>query len=396
MSIINEAALAAADIRKGKMIGDEIINMFGSYGLNMNHFANDYSTAFRQQGDTVQIPLPGAVGPVHTDAMDGTDDFRAGVKSASSAKLTLGLKHVSIELTAAEKTSGDALNKWMQQLAAAAVQDIQATLEATLLSGAAAGKVGVLNVGAASAFTKETLTKTIRPAVRRPGAEPHIWLESARYGSIIATDANGFSTEGPHYGFAGVHEYAMESAHLCGFAANPSAIAYASAIPGALAGMEQYTTRIALTLPEVGFTVLYLEWADPNNGTSYGGLFWLSDMTCAKDNSALLLAVDDTITTGKAFGVSPMSYNIAKTEVDTFTDLTTISGTASDASLTDDLTVVCAADWLDVQIVTTTGSANHKVQYKAAANASKSPRSAVVTVLYKGAYTQFTVTQARA
>lgn len=393
MLIINEGALTEAQIRSGKDIADDIVNTFGNYRLNMNLFSNDHTADFRSDGDSVTIPLKGRVGAPKTAVGDGNDDFCMSSKSGGSVTLRYELKYVSAPITVAERSSGVKAASWRQSLIESAVGSIMESVEGTMLAGAATGKVDVLNVGDAEQFTTRTLTRTVRPKIRKPGREPHVWLNTAEYAAVIPLDKEGFDPDGPHYGFSGLHEYEATTPGVVGFAANESAIAYASAAPSAIADLK-YNVCIALSLEEVGFSALYCEWDNLSNGTKYGGLFWLQAMTCAKDNSALLLTSTDSVATAmKPFGVESLDVDLpSSAAVSTFGDLTALYGVP--AAKKDNAQVVTSSDWLTVQLKTDASA----VQYKATANTGKRPRSAVVTVLYVDSnknqqYVQFTVTQ---
>lgn len=394
MEILNKAALTEAQINAGKDIADDLLNVFKSYSLNMGHFSNDYSSAFETEGATVVVPLKGGVGKPKTAKGDGSDDFRMGSKSGGSVTLNYTLRFVTAPLTPAERGNGAKLADWRESLAVSAVQDIQERLEDTLVAGAKKGKVGVLKVGDADSFTTRTMTRTIRPKVRKPGNEPHIWLNSDMYTAVIPLDKEGFDPDGAHYGFSGVHEYETHKDGIVGFATNESALAFASACPGSISSLQSYKTKIAFRLEEVGMSVLYVEWEDTNSGTEYGGFFWLEAMACAKDNSALLLTNKDGVATAlKPFGVESTDVTLsAATSVTTAAKLTALNGvTAADLARAD---VDSPAEWLTLSIK----SDGSEVQYKATANTAKKPRTTTFTVLYTDAdgnqhYTKGFVTQ---
>ena len=134
----------------------------------------------------------------------------------------------------------------------------------------------------------------MRPQVRKAGvAEPVVYLEGGHYASIIPLDREGFDTNGAHYGFSKVSEYTSFSDGVVGFAANQSALAVATRIPQSIMNNPAYITKYAYQIPELGVNVLYVEWANANNGTMNAGIFYLCGMELAKADAAAVLVTDE-------------------------------------------------------------------------------------------------------
>ena len=203
--------------------------------------------------------------------------------------MELTLKYVTCPLTIGELETGAKLSDFAQSLANDVVEDVQKTLEQKLIEN---GKQ--INVGSADEFTTSTLTKVVRPAVRKGGiAEPVVYLEGAHYASVIPMDKDGFDTNGAHYGFSKVSEYTSFTEGVVGFAANQSSVAVATRIPQSIMQNPAYITKYAYQLPEVGVNVLYVEWANANNGTMNAGLFYLCGMEVANSEGAAILTTDE-------------------------------------------------------------------------------------------------------
>lgn len=124
-------------------------------------------------------------------------------------------------------------------------------------------------------------------------AEPVVYLEGGHYASIIPLDREGFDTNGAHYGFSKVSEYTSFSDGVVGFAANQSALASATRIPQSIMNNPAYITKYAYQIPELGVNVLYVEWANANNGTMNAGIFYLCGMELAKADAAAVLVTDE-------------------------------------------------------------------------------------------------------
>ena len=186
------------------------------------------------------------------------------------------------------------LSNFAQALANDVVEEVQKTLEGKLLEGVTAGTVKNINIGDADSFTAATLTKKVRPQVRKAGvAEPVAYLEAAHYASVIPMDKDAFDPNTPHYGFTKISEYTSFTEGVVGFAASQSAVATATRIPQSLMSNPSYTTKYAYQLPELGVNVLYVEWANPNNGTQNAGMFWLQGMELAAADAAAVLTTDE-------------------------------------------------------------------------------------------------------
>lgn len=290
MIINNESIQTEAEAFKARVIGDAIVNAFGAHKINFSDFSNDFSGLYATAGSIIRVPLIGKTGGVKTANADGTDDFSIGSKSTEYKDIELTLKYVSCPLTIGEAETGAALSDFAQSLANDVVEDVQKTLESKLIAGVTAGSVKNINVGNADAFTTATLTKKVRPEVRKAGvAEPVVYLEGAHYASIIPLDREGFDTNGAHYGFSKVSEYTSFTDGVVGFAANQSAVAVATRIPQSIMQNPAYITKYAYQIPELGVNVLYVEWANANNGTMNAGIFYLCGMELAKTDAAAIL-----------------------------------------------------------------------------------------------------------
>ena len=268
--IINDSTIKTeAEAFKARIIGDAIVNAFGAHKVNFSDFSNDFSGLYGSAGSIIRVPLIGKTGGV-------------------------ALKYVSCPLTIGEAETGAALADFAQSLANDVVEDVQKTLEEKLLEGVTAGSVKSINVGDADSFTTATLTKKVRPRVRKAGvAEPVVYLEGGHYASIIPLDREGFDTNGAHYGFSKVSEYTSFSDGVVGFAANQSALAVATRIPQSIMNNPAYITKYAYQIPELGVNVLYVEWANANNGTMNAGIFYLCGMELAKADAAAVLVTDE-------------------------------------------------------------------------------------------------------
>lgn len=293
--IINDSTIKTeAEAFKARIIGDAIVNAFGAHKVNFSDFSNDFSGLYGAAGSIIRVPLIGKTGGVKTANADGTDDFSIGSKSTEYKDIELALKYVSCPLTIGEAETGAALADFAQSLANDVVEDVQKTLEEKLLEGVTAGSVKSINVGDADSFTTATLTKKVRPQVRKAGvAEPVVYLEGGHYASIIPLDREGFDTNGAHYGFSKVSEYTSFSDGVVGFAANQSALAVATRIPQSIMNNPAYITKYAYQIPELGVNVLYVEWANANNGTMNAGIFYLCGMELAKADAAAVLVTDE-------------------------------------------------------------------------------------------------------
>lgn len=289
--IINDSQIMTeAEAYKARVIGDAIVNAFGAHRVSFSDFSNDFSGVYGTAGSVIRVPLIGKTGGVKAAHADGTDDFSIGTKTAEHIDLELTLKYVTAPLTIGELETGAALSDWATSLANDVVEDVQKTLEQKLLNGVSAGKVKQIVVGSAEDFTTATLTKKVRPQVRKGGvAEPVVYLEGGHYASIIPLDREGFDVTGAHYGFSKVSEYTSFTEGVVGFAANQSAVAVASRIPQSLMSNPAYITKFAYQLPELGINVLYAEWANPNNGTITAGIFYLMGMELATKDAAAVL-----------------------------------------------------------------------------------------------------------
>lgn len=289
--IINDSQIMTeAEAYKARVIGDAIVNAFGAHRVSFSDFSNDFSGVYGTAGSVIRVPLIGKTGGVKAAHADGTDDFSIGTKTTEHIDLELTLKYVTAPLTIGELETGAALSDWATSLANDVVEDVQKTLEQKLLNGVSTGKVKQIIVGSAEDFTTATLTKKVRPQVRKGGvAEPVVYLEGGHYASIIPLDREGFDVTGAHYGFSKVSEYTSFTEGVVGFAANQSAVAVASRIPQSLMSNPAYITKFAYQLPELGINVLYAEWANPNNGTITAGIFYLMGMELATKDAAAVL-----------------------------------------------------------------------------------------------------------
>lgn len=303
MIINNSQIMTEAEAYKARVIGDAIVNAFGAHRVSFSDFSNDFSGVYGTAGSVIRVPLIGKTGGVKSAHADGTDDFSIGTKTTEHVDLELTLKYVTAPLTIGELETGAALSDWATSLANDVVEDVQKTLEDKLIQGVKDGKVKSIVVGDADSFTTATLTKKVRPQVRKGGvAEPVVYLEGGHYASIIPLDKEGFDTNGAHYGFSKVSEYTAFSEGVVGFAANQSAVAVASRIPQSLMQNPAYITKYAYQLPELGINVLYAEWANPNNGTMNAGIFYLCGMEIAKTDAAAVLVETEAATTSEEQG----------------------------------------------------------------------------------------------
>ena len=290
MIINNSQIMTEAEAYKARVIGDAIVNAFGAHRVSFSDFSNDFSGVYGTAGSVIRVPLIGKTGGVKSAHADGTDDFSIGTKTTEHVDLELTLKYVTAPLTIGELETGAALSDWATSLANDVVEDVQKTLEQKLIAGVSAGKVKEITVGSAEDFTTATLTKKVRPQVRKGGvAEPVVYLEGGHYASIIPLDREGFDVNGAHYGFSKVSEYTSFTEGVVGFAANQSAVAVATRVPQSLMQNPAYITKYAYQLPELGVNVLYAEWANPNNGTITAGIFYLMGMELATKDAAAVL-----------------------------------------------------------------------------------------------------------
>lgn len=290
MIINNSQIMTEAEAYKARVIGDAIVNAFGAHRVSFSDFSNDFSGVYGTAGSVIRVPLIGKTGGVKSAHADGTDDFSIGTKTTEHVDLELTLKYVTAPLTIGELETGAALSDWATSLANDVVEDVQKTLEQKLIAGVAAGKVKEITVGSAEDFTTATLTKKVRPQVRKGGvAEPVVYLEGGHYASIIPLDREGFDVNGAHYGFSKVSEYTSFTEGVVGFAANQSAVAVATRVPQSLMQNPAYITKYAYQLTELGVNVLYAEWANPNNGTITAGIFYLMGMELATKDAAAVL-----------------------------------------------------------------------------------------------------------
>lgn len=291
--LINDTQIKTdAEAFKARVIGDAILTAFGAHKVNFADFSNDVSSIYGNAGSTVRVPLIGKTGGAKTANADGTDDFSIGSKTISYKDIEMSLKYVTCPLTVGELETGAALSDFATALANDVVEGIQKELEEKMI----AADVQIINVGSADDFTAQTLTKKVRPAVRKAGvAEPVAYLEGAHYASVIPMDKDGFDPNTPHFGFTRISEYTPFTEGVVGIAASQSAVAVATRIPNSIMSNAAYQTKFAYQLPEVGVNVLYVEWCNPNNGTQTAGLFWLQGMEVASADAAAILATADTV-----------------------------------------------------------------------------------------------------
>lgn len=290
MLINSESIRNDAESFKATVIGDAIVNAFGAHKVNFSDFSNDLSGIYGTAGSVIRVPLIGKTGGAKTAHADGTDDFSIGSKTVAYKDIEMSLKYVTCPLTVGELETGAALSDFATSLANDVVESVQKELEDKLI---AAG-VQTINVGSADDFTTSTLTKKVRPAVRKPGiAEPVAYLEGAHYAAVIPMDKDAFDPNKPHYGFTKISEYSPYTEGVVGFAASQSAVAVATRIPQSIMGNAAYTTKYAYQLPELGVNVLYVEWSNANNGTQNAGLFWLQGMEVATSDAAAVLVTGD-------------------------------------------------------------------------------------------------------
>ena len=199
--------------------------------------------------------------------------FSASTKTVTKYDVELGLKYVTAPLTVSELESGAALSDFAEALANAAVAGIQRDLEDVI---SASQESIIID---SETFTASTLTKQIRPMVRKAGApEPVVYLTSDLYASVIPMDKDGFDPNTPHFGFSKIAEFSPVEHEIKGFAASKNSVVVATRIPNSLAQNPAYTTKYVVELPEVGVQMLYCEWSNPNNGTQTAGLFWLQGL----------------------------------------------------------------------------------------------------------------------
>lgn len=255
------------------IITDAVCNALNTHKINLHDFACDISGTHADAGSTIRIPVIKSVGTATAAKGDGTDDFSASTKTVEKCDVEMTLKYVTAPLSVAELESGAALSDFAEALANAAVAGIQRDLE-TLISSAPES----INIDSET-FTASTLTKTVRPMVRKAGApEPVVYLTSALYASVIPMDKDGFDPAVPHFAFSKIAEFSPVTQDIKGFAASKNAVAVATRIPNSLAQNPAYTTKYVVELPEVGVQMLYCEWSNPNNGTQTAGLFWLQGL----------------------------------------------------------------------------------------------------------------------
>lgn len=294
--IINDSNIQTeAEAFKATVIGDAIVNAFGAHKVNFSDFSNDFSEVYGNAGATIRVPLIGSTGGAKTANADGTDDFSISSKTVSYKDLNMSLKYVTCPLTVGELETGAALSDFATALANDVVAGVQAELEAKLI----AEGVQTVNVGDADTFTAATLTKKVRPLVRKPGVpEPVAYLEGSHYASVIPMDKDGFDVNTPHFGFTRINEYTPTTDGVAGFAASQSAIAVATRIPQSIMANAAYTTKYAYQIPELGVNVLYVEWCNANNGTQTAGIFWLQGLEVATADAAALLVTDEYQTEG--------------------------------------------------------------------------------------------------
>ena len=284
--LINDSQIQTeAEAYKARIIGDAIVTAFGAHKINFSDFSNDFSGVYGTAGSTIRVPLIGKTGGVKSANADGTDDFSIGTKTTQHVDLELSLKYVTAPLTIGELETGAALSDWATSLANDVVEDVQKTLEDKVIAN---GKTIV--VGSADDFTASTLIKKVRPEVRKAGvAEPVCYLEGGHYASVIPMDKDGFDANTPHFGFSKIAEYTSYNEGVVGFAASQSSVAVATRIPQSLMSNPSYLTKYAYQMPELGINVLYLEWANPSNGTMTAGLFYLMGMEVANGESCAVL-----------------------------------------------------------------------------------------------------------
>lgn len=269
---------------KQTIISDAISNALTTYKINLHDFACDVSGTHADAGSTIRIPVIKSVGTANDAAGDGTDDFSASTKTVAKYDVELGLKYVTAPLTVSELESGAALSDFAEALASAAVAGIQRDLESVM--DTVSKRIDV----DAETFTAQTLTKQVRPLVRKAGApEPVVYLTSDLYASVIPMDKDGFDANVPHFGFSKIAEFSPVESDIKGFAASKNAVAVATRIPNSLYQNPAYTTKYVVTLPEVGVSMLYCEWSNPNNGTQTAGLFWLQGMDVIDENAIAIL-----------------------------------------------------------------------------------------------------------
>ena len=290
MIISDSTIKTEADNMKATLVADALVSAFGAHRVSFTDFSADYSTVLGNAGSIIRVPLIGKTGGVKSAHADGTDDFSIGSKTTEHVDLELTLKYVTCPLTVGELETGAQFSDFVQSLANDVVEDVQKTLEQKLIEGVTAGKVKEITVGSADDFTTATLTKKVRPEVRKGGiAEPVCYLEGGHYASIIPLDREGFDVNGAHYGFSKVSEYTSFTEGVVGFAANQSAVAVATRVPQSLMNNTAYDVKYAFQLPEIGVNAMYAEWSNPNNGTRTAGIFYLCGMEIAKKDAAAVL-----------------------------------------------------------------------------------------------------------
>lgn len=258
---------------KQTIITDAVSNALTTHKINLHDFACDISGTHADAGSTIRIPVIKSVGTATDAKGDGTDDFSASSKTIEKHDVEMTLKYVTAPLSVSELESGAALSDFAEALANAAVAGIQRDLEDVISSSQESITID------SETFTASTLTKTIRPKVRKAGApEPVVYLTSDLYASVIPMDKDGFDPAVPHFGFSKIAEFSPVEFEIKGFAASKNAVAIATRIPNSLAQNPAYTTKYVVELPEVGVQMLYCEWSNPNNGTQTAGLFWLQGL----------------------------------------------------------------------------------------------------------------------
>lgn len=269
---------------KQTIITDAVSNALNTHKINLHDFACDISGTHADAGSTIRIPVIKSVGTATDAKGDGTDDFSASTKTVTKYDVEMQLKYVTAPLSVAELESGAALSDFAEALANAAVAGIQRDLEAVI-------STTEHTTIDADTFTASTLTKTIRPKVRKAGApEPVVYLTSDLYASVIPMDKDGFDPAVPHFGFSKIAEFSPVEYEIKGFAASKNAVAIATRIPNSLAQNPAYTTKYVVELPEVGVQMLYCEWSNPNNGTQTAGLFWLQGLDVIDETGICVLS----------------------------------------------------------------------------------------------------------
>ena len=267
------------------IITDAVCNALNTHKINLHDFACDISGTHADAGSTIRIPVIKSVGTATDAKGDGTDDFSASTKTVEKHDVEMQLKYVTAPLSVSELESGAALSDFAEALAGAAVAGIQADLEDALYQVTPGEDIDD------ETFSVATLTKKIRPMVRKAGSpEPVVYLNSELYAAVIPMDKDGFDPAVPHFGFSKIAEFNyVKKEVIKGFAASKNAVAVATRIPNSLAQNPAYTTKYVVELPEVGVQMLYCEWSNPNNGTQTAGLFWLQGIKVIDSTGVALL-----------------------------------------------------------------------------------------------------------